>query len=47
MERESVFNEVVYGLTVLLGAVEETQSENYDGVRLALKYVESMREQEA
>lgn len=44
LERELVFNEVIYGLTVLLGAIEKTQSGNYEGVRLALKYVQSMKD---
>ena len=45
--REDVFNEVIYALGSLLSAVQATQSENYNGVKLALEYVKGMVDQEA
>lgn len=47
MEREAVFNEVIYGLGVLTVAVGEVVSGYERGVELALEYVKAMKEAEA
>ena len=48
-ERESVFNEVIYGLGVLADAVEaaDTDRRQVSGIVLALEYVKAMVEAEA
>jgi hypothetical protein len=46
--REDVFNEVIYGLGVLKGALTPTHSrDTLQGVGIALEYVKAMVEAEA
>lgn len=45
--REDVFNEVIYGLGLLMRTFENTQYEDYKGVQLALEYVKAMVDAEA
>lgn len=50
MEREVVFNEVIYGLGVLRDTLRNTstiQNENWRGVEIALEYVKAMKDAEA
>jgi hypothetical protein len=45
--REDVFNEVIYGLGVLLGTVQQMSLEHRSGVWMALEYVKAMQAAEA
>jgi hypothetical protein len=45
--REDVFNEVIYGLGVLMATERAVHSENWRGVEKALAYVKAMNEAEA
>jgi hypothetical protein len=45
--REDVFNEVIYGLGVLLSTTQQMSLEHRSGVWMSLEYVKAMKAAEA
>jgi hypothetical protein len=45
--REDVFNEVIYGLGILLGTTQQMSLEHRSGVWMSLEYVKAMQAAEA
>jgi hypothetical protein len=45
VDREDILNEVIRDLTMLLTVIDQTASENYAGVKVALEWVKAMKDE--